>query len=144
MMSRHSFAQTAHSSSVSSSFAADSSMAISLNSSESKTSPHSRHSTYSVSSWRETIRTLGCLQAVTIVLEIGSDLEVLAADCSYLLHIFKRQFGESFSQVLTQDQRKRFPGSEQLKSRHYWSYTKYGPKKSDIPCSSSPKRPTTD
>src|SRR5271163_3707403 len=39
---------------------------MSRNSSESKTSPHSRHSTNSVSSCRETIRTLGCLQMVAI------------------------------------------------------------------------------
>ena len=52
--------------SVASSLSAFSSIAISLNSSESNTSPHSRHSTYSVSSCRETIRTLGCLQAVAI------------------------------------------------------------------------------
>ena len=43
-----------------------SSISMSRNSSESKTSPHSRHSTNSVSSCRETIRTLGCLQAVAI------------------------------------------------------------------------------
>src|ERR1700758_3789095 len=40
---------------------ARSSMAISLNSLDSKTSPHSRHSTYSVSSSRLTICTRGCL-----------------------------------------------------------------------------------
>ena len=39
---------------------------MSWNSSESKTSPHSRHSTNSASSCRETIRTLGCLQTVAI------------------------------------------------------------------------------
>jgi hypothetical protein len=51
-----------------SSVPAVSSISISRNSSESKISPHSRHSTNSVSSCRETIRTLGCLQAVAIVL----------------------------------------------------------------------------
>src|SRR5215469_14807379 len=40
---------------------------MSWNSSESKTSPHSRHSTNSASSCRETTRTLGCLQTVAIV-----------------------------------------------------------------------------
>ena len=39
---------------------------MSRNSSESKISPHSRHSTNSVSSCRETTRTLGCLHAVAI------------------------------------------------------------------------------
>src|ERR1035438_3224188 len=48
-----------------------SSISMSRNSSESKTSPQSWHSTYSVSSCRETTRTLGCLQAVAIGLGIG-------------------------------------------------------------------------
>src|SRR5271157_220572 len=48
-----------------------SSISMSRNSSESKTSPQSWHSTYSVSSCRETMRTLGCLQAVAI----GRNLE---------------------------------------------------------------------
>jgi hypothetical protein len=42
---------------------------MSLNSSESKTSPHSRHSTNSMSSCRETMRTRGCLQTVAMVSE---------------------------------------------------------------------------
>ena len=48
-----------------------SSISISRNSSESKTSPQSWHSTYSVSSCRETTRTLGCLQTVAIGRSMG-------------------------------------------------------------------------
>ena len=43
------------------------SISISRNSSESKTSPQSRHSTNSISSCRETIRTRGCLHTIAIV-----------------------------------------------------------------------------
>ena len=48
-----------------------SSMAMSLNSLDSKTSPHSRHSTYSDSSSRLTICTRGCLHWVIHTLERG-------------------------------------------------------------------------
>src|SRR5262249_8301561 len=48
-----------------------SSMAMSLNSLDSKTSPHSRHSTYSASSSRLTICTRGCLHTVVICFSEG-------------------------------------------------------------------------
>ena len=64
-----------------SSVPAVSSISISRNSSESKISPHSRHSTNSLSSCRETIRTLGCLQAVAIVLG-GSCTSAIQIGCA--------------------------------------------------------------
>src|SRR5208283_3059149 len=68
LRTRQSERHRAYESSWRSSVPAVSSISISRNSSESKISPHSRHSTNSVSSCRETIRTLGCLQALAIVL----------------------------------------------------------------------------
>src|SRR5271154_3691398 len=48
-----------------------SSMAMSFNSLDSKTSPHSWHSTYSASSSRETICTRGCLHWSGLIFFLG-------------------------------------------------------------------------
>src|SRR5580704_17195591 len=104
---------------------------MSWNSSASKTSPHSRHSTYSVSSCRETIRTLGCLQAVAMVL-VGWKLDALAADCSDLFGNFKPLYGESSHRRGKKLRVFRVFGPTCLKYGHKRSYTKHGPKKSYI------------
>jgi len=53
-----------------------SSMAMSLNSLDSKTSPHSWHSTNSASSSRATTRTRGCLQDFSIGIGSGGRFEI--------------------------------------------------------------------
>src|ERR1039458_6036306 len=119
------------SSGTSSSVPTESSISISRNSSESKTSPQSRHSTNSVSSCRETIRTLGCLQAVAIALGVGevkySFRQIVAVftaiENGYLLKLpIQDLFFKRAAPISGRD----------LKSGHNWSYTECGPKKSDI------------
>src|SRR5206468_10929155 len=48
-------------------------MVISLNSLDSNTSPHSRHSTNSESSSRDTMRTRGCLHSAMLLLFSGTE-----------------------------------------------------------------------
>ena len=76
----HGPARKRQTSSMLGSVSASASSSMSRNSSESKTSPQSRHSTYSVSSCRETTRTLGCLQAVAIA-RGGGKTSPLSPNC---------------------------------------------------------------
>src|SRR6185437_3084981 len=65
-----------------------SSIAMSRNSSESKTSPQSWHSTNSMSSSRATTRTLGCLQSVSMLAAWGiAEIPAFSARL-YLPHPF--------------------------------------------------------
>src|SRR5208337_745921 len=73
-----------------------SSISMSRNSSESKTSPQSWHSTNSVSSCRETMRTLGCLQAVAIGRGFDGKKVLFKPNCIGILPILKTISDESF------------------------------------------------
>jgi len=85
-----------------------------------------------VSSWRETIRTLGCLQAVTIVFGVWLVFKYLPQIVATFSAISNGKFDEIVllsSYALPQNTVFRFVTIE---SRHYWSYTECGPKKSHI------------
>jgi hypothetical protein len=96
-----------------------------------------------VSSWRETIRTLGCLQAVAIARGFGefkySFRQIVtvfpAFSNRYLFNRCNPPEFPAFRKPLPGPVPIRFRGCC-LKFRQKRSYTERGPKKSDIQCSS--------
>jgi len=77
-------------------------------------------------------------------LGIGVDQVLFPPDCSGLFENLKRIFVESLGVSADFFAFTELAPDPHLKSRQIRSYTKHGPKKSDIQCSSSPRRPITD